>query len=104
MTFDCRTCGACCINPPSNREVEFPWWVELEAGDAVLATAALVVRDPDGVPHLRLAPDGRCVALAGGLAEHVACTIYEARPAACRRVEPGDELCRLYRADHGLTS
>jgi Fe-S-cluster containining protein len=101
--LDCRTCGACCINPPSNRDNDFHWWVELAPSDPLTARADLVIRDPDGVPHLRLAADGRCVALEGTPNRDVTCSIYSDRPSPCRQVQPGDDLCLLYRSDHGLT-
>ena len=102
---DCRTCGACCKNLPSNGE--FAWWVEIDERDAILSRADLVrkhvVRDAAGVPHLRIADDGRCLALRGALGRSVSCAIYHQRPTPCRRVQPGDSLCLRYRREHGLT-
>ena len=106
MGLDCQTCGACCVNLPSNREIGFDTWVEIDGDDAILARADLqkkhVVYDADGVPHLRLAPDGRCLALRGPLGKRVSCGIYHARPTPCRTVQAGDDLCLRYRAEHGL--
>lgn len=106
-SLDCRTCGACCVNPPVNREADFPWWVEIAEGDAILERPDLVrkhvVRDPDGVPHLRLAPDGRCLALRGALGRKVTCGMYGERPTPCRTVQAGDALCLRYRHEHGMT-
>jgi Fe-S-cluster containining protein len=106
--LDCRRCGACCVNLPENRAEGFVSWVEVADDDAVLARADLVrkhvVRDADGVPHLRLAPDGRCLALRGALGGDVSCAIYHLRPSPCRRVQPGDALCARYRRAHGLTA
>ena len=108
MTFDCRTCGACCVNPPANRDADFPWWVEIAEGDRLLARVdlvrKLVVRDPDGVPHLRLGEGGRCLALRGALQERTSCAIYHDRPTPCRTVQPGDALCRRYRYEHGIAN
>ncbi len=106
--LDCRRCGACCVNLPENRDEAFPWWVEIEDGDAILRRAdlvkKLVVRDGEGVPHLRMAPaDGRCLALKGALGREVACAVYSLRPSPCRRVQAGDELCARYRRAHGIT-
>lgn len=105
--YDCQSCGACCVNLPANRAEGFVYWVEIEPGDAILARTdlvkKLVVRDPDGVPHLRIADDGRCLALRGALGDDVTCTIYHQRPSPCRRVQPGDALCKRYRVDHGIT-
>ena len=95
--LDCQACGACCVNLPSNRDEGFAHWVEVDPEDVVLRRTdlvhKLVVRDRDGVPHLRLAPDGRCIALKGALGRRVSCTIYAVRPSPCRRVQPGDRLC-----------
>jgi Fe-S-cluster containining protein len=103
--LDCRTCGACCVNLPSNRAEQFPWWVEIADDDRILERADLrkyVVRDADGVPHLRLAGDSRCIALRGALGRETACAIYADRPSPCRHVQRGDALCKRYRHEHGL--
>ncbi len=109
MIPDCRRCGACCVNLPSNRAEGFASWVEVAEADAILARAdlvkKLVVRDAAGVPHLRVAPDdGRCLALRGALGRDVSCAIYHHRPSPCRRVQPGDALCARYRAEHSIAT
>ena len=105
--LDCRACGACCVNLPANREEGFADWVEIAATDHLLERADLVRKhvtyDIHGVPHLRLAPDGRCLALRGALGRDVACTIYGERPTPCRKVQPGDRLCLRYRREQGLS-
>lgn len=103
--LDCQRCGACCVNLPSNRAEGAHLWVEIEDGDGLLRRSDLkkhVTYDEAGTPHLRMAPDGRCLALQGGLGRAVSCRIYAARPSPCRRVQAGDELCLRYRAEHGL--
>lgn len=105
-SLDCQRCGACCVNLPANAAEGFTSWVEIAADDELLARAdlrKLVVRDADDVPHLRIAPDGRCLALRGALGGRVSCTIYHHRPSPCRRVQPGDANCLRYRAAHGIT-
>lgn len=106
VALDCQACGACCVNLPSNHEVGFDTWVEIAPEDEILERADLhkkhVMYDAEGVPHLRLAPDGRCLALRGALGDRVSCGIYHARPSPCRTVQPGDNLCLLYRGEHGL--
>lgn len=98
---DCQRCGACCVNTPSNRAEGFISYVEISPSDPILKrrdlVKKLVVLDEEGVPHLRLAKDGRCLALAGALMKNVRCTIYNHRPSPCRRVEPGSKLCLEYR-------
>jgi hypothetical protein len=80
------------------------YYVEIERTDGILRrrdlVKKLVVLDDEGVPHLRLGEDGRCLALAGALGKNVRCTIYHHRPSPCRRVEPGGSLCLRYREDH----
>jgi len=104
--YDCRACGACCVNLPSNQAESFTSWVEVEDGDRILdhpdLVGKLVVRDAGGVPHLRLVEAGRCAALSGAPGRRVSCRIYGVRPSPCRRVQPGDALCERYRTAHGL--
>jgi Fe-S-cluster containining protein len=104
--LDCQRCGACCVNLPSNRVEGFAYWVEIAEDDAILGRADLVrkhvVHDGDGVPHLRIVDDGRCLALRGAVGKQVGCTIYHHRPSPCRTVQPGDELCLRYRREHGV--
>ena len=106
-TLDCQSCGACCVNLPSNRAQGFGYWVEISDGDRILGrpdlVRKLVVRDPSGVPHLRLAHDGRCLGLRGELGVEVECSIYRERPSPCRRVQPGDSQCLRARTEHGIT-
>jgi Fe-S-cluster containining protein len=104
--YDCTRCGACCTNPAENRAEGFVHYVEVEPDDAILQrqdlVRKLVVRDGDGVPHLRLDRDGRCLALRGRLGDRVKCIIYHERPRACRRVEVGSDAFRRARRDAGL--
>jgi len=106
IALDCQRCGACCVNLPSNRAEGFASWVEVAEADALLGRADLVrkhvVRDANGIAHLRLADDGRCLALRGALGHAVSCAIYHHRPSPCRKVQPGDALCLRYRREHGL--
>lgn len=102
----CVRCGACCTNPSENVREGVTAYVEIAPGDAILKkkdlVRKLVVLDAAGVPHLRLAKDGRCLALRGAIGREVRCEIYHHRPTPCRRVEPGGALCLRYRADAGL--
>ncbi|MBI5507337.1 MAG: YkgJ family cysteine cluster protein [Deltaproteobacteria bacterium] len=105
---DCQRCGACCVNPKSNRETGYADYVTVDDDDAILRQPELVrryvVRAKDGKPNLRLTPDGRCKALRGGIGARVRCEIYYYRPRPCRMVECGSELCLVYRRDHDLES
>lgn len=105
--LDCQRCGACCVNLPANRAEGFSYWVEIGESDAILDRPDLVrkhvVRDADGVPHLRIVDGGRCLALRGTLGRRVTCAIYHHRPSPCRTVQAGDELCLRYRREHRIT-
>jgi Fe-S-cluster containining protein len=104
--YNCVQCGACCCNPPANRAEGFTDYIEVDERAPLLKKPDLVRRmvvyAEDGTPHLRLHPDGRCLALRGRLGKHVQCTIYADRPLPCRKVEAGSALCQRYRAAHGL--
>jgi hypothetical protein len=103
--YDCVACGACCFNPPDNVAEEFSDYIEVGPRDAIRSRPALLKRytyERDGRLHMQLLPDHRCKALLGAIGRRVRCSIYHVRPAPCRRVEAGSELCRRYRRLHGL--
>ncbi len=106
--LDCLRCGACCTNPDENRLEGFVDYVEVSPRDALLErhdlVRRLVIFNADGRPHLRLDAGGRCVALRGKVGRRVRCTIYDHRPAACRKVERGSERCLAHRRERGLSS
>lgn len=106
MDFDCRTCGACCANPDENRAEGVVDWVAVGDHEPLLddvrLASRLVVQNRNGECHLRLHPDGRCLALRGRIGRRVSCTIYALRPDGCRRVEPGGARCRQYRRERGV--
>lgn len=103
--LECQTCGACCMNLPSNAAEGFTAWVEIEADAPLLRrpdwVRKLVVLHDD-VPHLRLDRDQRCLALRGALGRQVSCQIYHLRPAPCRTVQPGDGDCLRARHERGI--
>ena len=105
MPLDCRACGACCCNGAENRREGVEDWVEV-ADDETIAKqrrgAALVVKNADGVMHMRLVDGGRCIALRGSIGRRVSCSAYDVRPRPCRRVQAGDASCLRARADAGL--
>lgn len=104
--FDCTRCGACCVNPRENRGESYVDYVEVTPRDAILKHPRPVARyvrfGEDGRAHLKLDAGHRCAALKGSLGRKVRCEIYALRPAACRRVEPGDEGCLRARRENGL--
>lgn len=104
--LDCQTCGACCCNTDENRAENYPWYVQVEAGNRMLARPDLVDRyvafDSEDMPHMRLMQDGRCAALKGKLGRDVHCAVYAHRPRGCRSVQPGDEDCLRARKERGI--
>ena len=103
--FDCTRCGACCINPSENVREGYVDYVEVGPADELRRRPELLRRhtaEKDGRVHMRLLQGGRCSALDGAPGRRVRCKIYHARPAPCRRVQAGSELCVRYRRDHGL--
>lgn len=104
--YDCTLCGACCCNPPGNRAEGFVDYIEVDERAPLLKKPELVRRlvvvGDDDVRHMRLDPEGRCLALRGRIGKHVRCTIYADRPRACWSVEPASDLCRAYREARGL--
>jgi Fe-S-cluster containining protein len=105
-SFDCQTCGACCVNPLENEREGFRSWVEVRADEPLHRrkdlVRKLVVLDDDGLTHLKLDGEGRCVALKGALGRRVSCAIYALRPKPCRRVQAGDKDCLRYRRERGI--
>ena len=104
---DCQSCGACCCNRDANRAEGNVFYVEIDDPKSRLLRRddlrkRYVVHDPDGVPHLRLDPSGRCAALRGKLGRKVHCAIYADRARGCRLVEAGSEECLAARRERGI--
>ena len=95
MTNPCQSCGACC----AAFRVSFHW---VEA--PVRLDARLIERL--GGQYLCMAGTNaaspRCVALEGPVGGPTRCVAYQARPPACREVQPGDGKCTRARERHGL--
>jgi Fe-S-cluster containining protein len=104
--LDCTACGACCCNPDENRAEGFPYYIEISSKSRLLTDATLrkryVVNDPDGTPHMRLDPSGRCSALQGPLGKRVRCLIYADRHRGCKLVQAGDDACLKARRERGI--
>ncbi|MCC6624400.1 MAG: YkgJ family cysteine cluster protein [Deltaproteobacteria bacterium] len=104
--LDCVVCGACCCNTEGNRAEGFVDYVEVFPSDALRRRRDLItrlgVRNERGQVHLKLDVDGRCVALSGVVGQSVHCTIYDLRPAVCRRVQAGSDECRRARRERGV--
>ena len=90
--FDCRSCGACC---------SFRWsWPVLrrDRSDATGIPPEMLRKD---FPLMKTVGD-RCVGLKGKVGKGVSCKVYEDRPTACQRFEPGSKLCKEARGKHGI--
>lgn len=94
MSQSCLTCGACC----AAFRVSFYWSEARALDDAWIEKAGPFHACMAGTQQA--AP--RCVALAGEIGQAVSCRVYDARPPACREVQPGDDKCQRARARHGL--
>ena len=107
QAYDCQACGACCCNPDENRAERYLDYVEVSKRSALARHPRLLLRltvlNDKGERHMRLrGAEQRCVALEGKLGAHVACTIYDLRPAGCRAVVPGSKECRRDRRERGI--
>jgi hypothetical protein len=103
--FDCTACGACCHNPDENRAEGYVDYIPVRERDPLWhrdeLVRKLVVLNDRGEGHMRLERD-RCAALRGTIGRRAMCAVYDLRPAACRKIEPGSERCLQYRRERGL--
>jgi uncharacterized protein len=109
VELDCQTCGACCCNSDENRAEKYVDYVEVPKRTRLAQRRALLrkltVLNPQGERHMKLlGKEQRCIALSGKLGVSVSCTIYDLRPPACRKVEPGSDECRRDRLERGIDS
>lgn len=88
-SLDCQSCGACCVEAGK---------VVLTGIEEVEAIPKPLVENQRG--HLCIAKHmgGRCKALEGVIGKSVNCSIYEIRPAICRKFPPGSDACLEARA------
>jgi len=107
VSFDCQACGACCCNTDENRAEKFVDYVEVTPRSALASHSSLLRRltvlNEKGERHMKLrGAEQRCVALEGDVGGQVSCAIYDLRPGACRRVQPGSRECRRARRGRGI--
>ena len=84
---ECLECGTCCFSN-NERSVRVTGDDYERLGDAV----EQFVQFLDHRAYMRLA-DGHCAALRIELSGRFVCTVYEARPDACRDLERGSPNC-----------
>jgi len=99
--YDCRTCGACCIDWECSGVVP-----ELEQDDIARLSdhyrhhhLRYPFRDTPGLASREVKGVTQCVALRGRIGQCVHCFIYDNRPWVCRCFKPGSEYCRESRRD-----
>lgn len=112
---DCRDCGACCVSldglsaAPLTRQDEAslpPYEARHYVRRDGIASASGAVGALHTVwrrPFAGLFADTlvcQCACLV--LDSRATCSIYDARPSACRELERGGEECRVFRARLGL--
>lgn len=105
--FDCRTCGACCLDGRGPGREIGETWIGVTARDAQRLptdkyTAACAVVDYDvytmRAQRLKILDGDEertgCAALEGRPGRAVTCSVYEDRPEVCRAFEAGSIQCR----------
>jgi len=91
--FVCRTCGACCVY-----SAVWPRFSLESDAELALIPEKFVAADLSGMRF----EAGRCSALTGELGKNAGCAVYAARPHVCRTCMPGDEECKIARAEFGF--
>jgi Fe-S-cluster containining protein len=100
--LDCLACGACCHGDDGWVHVDRHDDARISASPA-LASIVVMIRIGGAVRRSLRMVDGHCAALAT-TKTGVACTVYEARPGACRDVDAGSDECHAARRRLGLES
>lgn len=98
-TYDCQTCGACCVEagavPVQPEETRVPRrWTRSVRGRMGFASWEA----DDSIRMMAQHIGGRCKALEGEVCASVRCRIYDRRPEACRAFPPGSPGCLDARA------
>lgn len=89
----CQGCGACCATSS-----DWPRFSLESEAELAAIPEPLIAADLSG---MRCEGD-RCLALAGRVGAHTACTIYAVRPLVCRDCVPGDDACTIARVRAGF--
>jgi Fe-S-cluster containining protein len=95
----CLSCGACCFSPYGQK-----WFADLGPGEGRKLPRKQI--EHDAIKTVERTMDGGilkgltlrvCCCLDGSVMHRVSCSIYEKRPDACKKFEPGSFGCRLLR-------
>lgn len=102
--YDCMKCGACCVSAYEDES-----YVHLTSNDVCQLSEVDIENYVIGVEDGPLGKfamattisEGscRCSALSGSVGVRVSCSIYERRPAACRKFTAGSTLCDIARRE-----
>lgn len=106
MSYDCQTCGACCLTKMETYEGGYAHLQEHDVARLSSHYRRLNVINVGGGPGLRTKSYGdfgyACVALRGTPGVFCACFIHDNKPDVCRNFEPGSESCLSARKEIGL--
>lgn len=91
--MNCRTCGACCLNPLDDK------WIEVTESDSINPH---LLQEGDITPYSMKQIYGRCVCLKGEIGKNTKCMIYEDRPAICKWFQSETPACLFFRKLHGV--
>ena len=104
MTYDCQTCGLCCVSLTGFEAYADCTPRDLERLPKTFRRLHVVnntIRTRDALQRsgpLKGATATACAALRGALLKSTKCSIYENRPSVCRTaIRPGDRSCRQTR-------
>ena len=109
MTFDCKTCGACCCNSQSNMTYGNREYIEIDRAQKLYREERELLNqiarpNEDRLHHFQLiGEEQRCIMLDGEVAREVRCMIYDLRPVVCRKVVAGEEECLKARRFHKIS-
>ena len=93
MSYDCKSCGACCAYSES-------WPVLIGDGDGAGIAEELI-----DFEQVRMRSYGnRCAALVGEIGIRAHCSVYANRPLVCCEFQSGSDDCIMVRRSFALTT
>jgi hypothetical protein len=98
--FDCKTCGACCVN--LFIEVSEIDNTPEHLTDVIPANPNYVCEGTSIVMKFKPGKERRCVALRGVVGKSAFCSIYDDRPKTCREFDAGGRGCLEVRKEQGI--
>ena len=110
--FDCRACGACCMDAHDGRILVAQEDLVRGRREGRVDVLDGLVEGHFGQQGFPAQESGRCTHLGAGSGDlgdlgdldDLDCSIYPTRGAACRQVQPGDRQCLEYRRRFGVDS